>query len=130
MGPSGAGAIILTTYFLILIYRAFFSVVFAFLLRFSMNWLHAEKLWEWTLAGALISLPMGLAVHWASVATDASGMQGAGLQVATLLFLGLRGIVERHILITFPVAALNSMLLFLIHRAFTKEHTPLENGQK
>src|ERR1039457_6505768 len=44
IGPSGAGAVILTTYFLILIFRAFFSVVFAFLLRLSMDWLHAKTL--------------------------------------------------------------------------------------
>ena len=94
-----------------------------------MDWLHAEKLWEWTLAGFLISLPMGLSVHLASVATDASGLQGAGREVAVLLFLGLRGIVERHFVVTFPVAALNSMVLFLVHRAFAREDASSEKSQ-
>ncbi len=36
IGPSGAGAAIMTTYFLVLIFCAFLSFVFAFLLRLSM----------------------------------------------------------------------------------------------
>ena len=124
IGPSGAGAVILTTYFLILIYRAFFSVVFAFLLRLSMGWLHAERLWEWALAGVVLSVPMGLGVRYASRATDAAGLEGAWRQVAVLLFLGLRGIVERHVLITLPVAGLNATVLFLIHRAFAEKAEP------
>ena len=51
IGPSGAGAAIITTYFLVLIFCAFLSLVFAFLLRLSMRWLHAESLWQWALAG-------------------------------------------------------------------------------
>ena len=124
IGPSGAGAVILTTYFLILIFRAFFSVVFAFLLRLSMDWLHAKKLWEWALAGMILSLPMGRGVFWASRAADAAGLQGAWHQVAVVLFLGLRGIVEHHTLLTLPVAGLNASILFLIHRAFSQKAEP------
>jgi hypothetical protein len=119
IGPSSAGAAILTTYFLVLIFCAFLSVVFAFLLRLSMDWLHAEKLWQWAVAGVILALPMTWGVRWASRATDAVGLQGAGRQIAVLLFLGVRGIAERHPLLGLPVAALTAAVLCLIHRAFT-----------
>jgi hypothetical protein len=121
IGPSSAGAAILTTYFLVLIFCAFLSVVFAFLLRLSMDWLHAESLWQWALAGVILSLPMTWGVRWASRATDAAGLQGAGRQIAVLLFLGVRGIAERHALLGLPVAALTAAVLFLVHRAFANK---------
>jgi hypothetical protein len=121
IGPSSAGAAILTTYFLVLIFCAFLSVVFAFLLRLSMDWLHAESLWQWALAGVILSLPMTWGVRWASHATDAAGLQGAGRQIAVLLFLGVRGIAERHGLLGLPVAALTAAVLFLVHRAFANK---------
>ena len=121
IGPSGAGAAIITTYFLVLVFCAFLSVVFAFLLRLSMDWLHVERLWQWALAGVILSLPMTWGVRWASHATDAAGLQGAGRQIAVLLFLGVRGIAERHALLGLPVAALTATVLFLIHRAFAEK---------
>src|SRR5580704_13772806 len=71
IGPTGAGAAILTTCFLVLIFGAFLSVVFGFLLRLSMRWLHAESLWQWVLTGTILALPMAWAVRGASRATDA-----------------------------------------------------------
>jgi hypothetical protein len=121
IGPSSAGAAILTTYFLVLIFCAFLSVAFAFLLRLSMDWLHAESLWQWALAGVILSLPMTWGIRWASRATDAAGLQGAGRQIAVLLFLGVRGIAERHALLGLPVAALTAAVLFLVHRAFANK---------
>jgi len=121
IGPSGAGAAILTTYFLVLIFCAFLSVVFAFILRLSMDWLRAESLWQWALAGVVLSIPMTWGVRWASRATDATGLQGVGRQIAVLLFLGVRGIAERHALLGLPVAALTAAVLFLIHRAFAQK---------
>ncbi len=120
IGPTGAGAAIITTYFLVLIFCAFLSFVFAFLLRLSMDWLHAESLWQWVLAGVILSLPMAWGVRWASRATDAAGLQGAGRQIAVFLFLGARGIAENHPLLGLPVAALTAAVLFLIHRAFRR----------
>jgi hypothetical protein len=120
IGPSGAGAAIITTYFLVLVFCAFLSVVFAFLLRLSMRWLHADRLWEWVLAGIVLAVPMTWGVRWASSVTDASGLQGAGRQIAVLLFLGVRGIAERHALLGLPVAALTAAVLFLVHRAFSQ----------
>jgi hypothetical protein len=116
--------VILTTYFLVLIFRAFFSVVFAFLLRLAMDWLHAEKLWEWALTGVIIGLSLGRGVFWASRATDAAGLQGAWRQVAVVLFLGMRGVVEHHTLLTLPVAGINASVLFLVHRAFSRKAEP------
>jgi hypothetical protein len=121
IGPTGAGAAIITTYFLVLVFCAFLSVVFAFLLRLSMDWLHAKSLWQWALAGIILSLPMTWGVRFASRATDAAGLQGAGRQIAVLLFLGVRGIAERHALLGLPVAALTAAVLFLIHRAFANK---------
>jgi len=121
IGPTGAGAAIITTYFLVLVFCAFLSVVFAFLLRLSMRWLRAERLWQWALAGIILSVPLTWAVRWASRATDAAGLQGAGRQIAVLLFLGVRGIAENHPLLGLPVAALNAAVLFLIHRAFVEK---------
>ncbi len=121
IGPTGAGAAIITTYFLVLVFCAFLSAVFAFFLRLFMRWLHAENLWQWSLAGIVLSLPMTWVVRWASRMTDASGLQGAGRQVAVLLFLGVRGIAENHALLGLPVAALTAAVLFLIHRAFGRE---------
>ncbi|HXP80270.1 MAG TPA: hypothetical protein VN976_10225 [Verrucomicrobiae bacterium] len=121
IGPSGAGAAIITTYFLVLVFCAFLSVVFAFLLRLSMDWLRAERLWQWAVAGVILSLPMTWGVRWASRATDAVGLQGAGRQIAVLLFIGVRGIAERHALLGLPVAALTATVLFLIHRAFAEK---------
>jgi hypothetical protein len=120
-GPSGAGAEIITTYFLVLVFCAFLSVVFAFLLRLFLGWLRAERLWQWALAGVALALPMTWAVRWASRATDVAGLQGAGRQVAVLLFLGVRGIAENHPLLGLPVAALTAAVLFLIHRAFSQK---------
>ena len=60
IGPTGAGAAIITTYFLVLIFCAFLSFVFAFLLRLSMRWLHAEALWQWVLAGILLAQVLAL----------------------------------------------------------------------
>ena len=130
IGPTGAGAAILTMCFLILIFCAFLSVVFAFLLRLSMNLLHAESLWQWILAGAFLSLPMAWGIRWASRASDAAGLQGAGRQIAVLLFLGVRGIAERHALLGLPVAALTAAVLFLVHRAFGQEFPSSSNGEK
>jgi hypothetical protein len=118
IGPSGAGAAIITTYFLVLVFCAFLSVVFAFFLRLSMRWLHAESLWQWVLAGVILSLPMTWGVRWASRLADAAGLQGAAYQIAVLLFLGVRGIAERHPFLGLPAAGLNAAVLFLIYRAF------------
>jgi hypothetical protein len=120
IGPSGAGAAIITTYFLVLVFCAFLSVVFAFLLRLCMEWLRAESVWQWALAGIILSLPLTWGVRWASSATDAAGLQGPGRQIAVLLFLGVRGIAENHPLLGLPVAALNATVLFLINRAFAQ----------
>ena len=121
IGPSSAGAAIITTYFLVLVFCAFLSVVFAFLLRLSMGWLHAGRLWQWALAGAVLAVPMTWGVRWASRATDAAGLEGPGRQIAVLLFLGVRGIAEHHPFLGLPVAALTATVLFLIHRAFAEK---------
>ena len=121
IGPTGAGAAILTMYFLVLIFCAFLSLVFAFLLRLSMGWLNAERFWEWALAGVVLALPMMWGVRWASRVTDAAGLEGAGRQVAVFLFLGVRGIAEHHALLALPVAAVNAAVLFLIHSAFVEK---------
>jgi hypothetical protein len=121
IGPTGAGAEILTTYFLVLIFGAFLSLVFAFLLRRIMGWMHAEHLWQWVVAGVALALPLTWIVRWASHATDMLGLQGAGRQLAVVLFLGVRGIAERHALLGLPVAALTAAVLFLVHRAFSQD---------
>jgi hypothetical protein len=126
MGPTGAGAAIITTYFLVLVFCAFLSVVFAFFLRLIMRVLHAESLWQWMLAGTVLSMPMVWVVRWASRLMDSSGVQGVGREIAVLLFLGVRGIAENHPLLGLPVAALNAGVLFLIHRAFGREDTAVE----
>jgi hypothetical protein len=126
MGPTGAGAAIITTYFLVLVFCAFLSVVFAFLLRLTMRVLHAESLWQWVVAGTVLSMPMVWVVRWASRLMDSSGVQGVGREIAVLLFLGVRGIAENHPLLGLPVAALNAGVLFLIHRAFGREDTAVE----
>lgn len=124
IGPSGAGAAILTTYFLVLIFGAFLSLVFAFLLRRIMGWMHAERLWEWVCMGVVLALPMAWGVRWASRATDAMDLQGAWRQLAVVLFLGVRGIAEHHAFLGLPVAALTAAVLFLVHRAFAQEAEP------
>jgi len=86
-----------------------------------MSWLHGERMWQWALAGTILALPMAGGVRWASRVTDAIGLQGVGRQIAVLLFLGLRGIAEHHVLLALPVAALTSAVLFLIHRAFDQK---------
>jgi hypothetical protein len=129
IGPTGAGAAIITTYFLVLVFCAFLSVVFAFLLRLSMRWLRAENVWMWALGGMILSLPMTWAIRWASRAADTAGLQGAARQIAVLLFLGVRGIAENHALLGLPVAALNAAVLFLVHRAFSQKIEPT-NGLK
>jgi hypothetical protein len=121
IGPSAAGAAIITTYFLVLVFCAFLSLVFAFLLRRSMVLFQAGSMWQWVLAGTILSLPMAWAVRWASHVTDTIGLQGAGHQIAIFLFLGVRGIAEHHVLLALPVAALTSAVLFLIHRAFEQK---------
>ncbi len=121
IGPSAAGAAIITNYFLVLVFCAFLSVVFAFLLRRLMIFFHAESLWQWVLTGTILALPIAEAVRWASRATDTIGLEGAGHEIAIFLFLGLRGIAEHHVLLTLPVAALTSVVLFLIHRAFEEK---------
>jgi hypothetical protein len=121
IGPSGAGAAILTTYFLVLVFCAFLSVVFAFFLRLFMGWMRAESLWQWILAGVVLSLPMTWGVRWASRATDAAGLDGAVRQIAVFLFLGVRGIAEQHPLLGLPAAGLTAAVLFLIHRAFSQK---------
>jgi hypothetical protein len=118
IGPTGAGVAIITTYFLVLVFCAFLSAVFAFILRVSMDRLHAERLWQWALAGMVLSMPMTWGVRWASRLTDAAGIEGAARQIAVLLFLGLRGIAERHPFLGLPAAALNGAVLFLVHLAF------------
>jgi hypothetical protein len=128
MGPTGAGAAIITTYFLVLVFCAFLSVVFAFLLRLTMRVLHAESLWQWVVAGTVLSMPMVWVVRWASRLMDSSGVQGVGREIAVLLFLGVRGIAENHPLLGLPVAALNAGVLFLIHRAFGREDTAVEKN--
>jgi hypothetical protein len=124
IGPTGAGVAIITTYFLVLVFCAFLSVIFAFLLRLTMDWLRAERLWQWALAGAILAMPMTWGVRLASRATDAAGVQGAGRQIAVFLFLGVRGIAENHPFLGLPVAALTAGVLFLIHRAFSQKAEP------
>jgi hypothetical protein len=120
IGPSAAGAAIITNYFLVLVFGAFVSLVFAFLLRRLMGWFRAERLGEWILAGTILALPLAWGVGWASRVTDALGLEGVSRQLAVLLFLGVRGIAEPHALLSLPVAALTSVVLFLIHRAFVE----------
>src|SRR5579872_4185772 len=74
MGPTGAGAAIITTYFLVLVFCAFLSAVFAFFLRLITRVLHAESWWQWMLAGAALSLPIVWIVRWGSRLMDASGV--------------------------------------------------------
>ncbi|HWF12282.1 MAG TPA: hypothetical protein VG272_00990 [Candidatus Acidoferrales bacterium] len=126
MGPTSAGAAIITTYFLVLVFCAFLSVVFAFFLRLIMRVLHAESMWQWMLAGTVLAMPMVFAVRWASRMMDSSRVQGVGREIAVLLFLGVRGIAENHPLLGLPVAALNAGVLFLIHRAFGREDALLD----
>jgi predicted membrane-bound dolichyl-phosphate-mannose-protein mannosyltransferase len=126
MGPTGAGAAIITTYFLVLVFCAFLSVVFAFFLRLIMRLLHAESLWQWVLAGTALSMPIVWVVRWASWWMDSSGVQGVGREIAVLLFLGVRGIAENHPLLGLPVAAMTAGILFLIHRAFGREDPAVE----
>ena len=121
MGPSGAGVTIITTYFLVLVFCAFLSVVFAFFLRLLMDWMRAGRLWQWVLAGIVLSVPMTWGVRWASRAVDAAGLQGAMREVAVFLFLGVRGIAEQHPFLGLPAAGLNAAVLFLIHRAFAQK---------
>jgi hypothetical protein len=121
IGPSGAGAAILTTYFLVLVFCAFLSVVFAFLLRLFMDWLRAEQLWQWILAGVILSLPLTFGVRWASRVADVAGLQGGSRQVAVFLFLGVRGIAEHHPFLGLPAAGLTAAVLFLVHRAFSEK---------
>ncbi|HET6143586.1 MAG TPA: hypothetical protein VFE02_08750 [Candidatus Acidoferrales bacterium] len=121
MGPTGAGVAIITTYFLVLVFGAFLSVVFAFFLRLVMRLLHAENMWQWVLAGTVLAVPMVFVVRWASRVMDSSGAQGVEREIAVLLFLGVRGIAENHPLLGLPVAALTAGVLFLIHRAFGRE---------
>ncbi|HWX38475.1 MAG TPA: hypothetical protein VNY09_04485 [Candidatus Sulfotelmatobacter sp.] len=121
IGPSGAGAAILTTYFLVLVFCAFLSVVFAFLLRLVMDWLRAESLWQWVVAGVILSLPLTWGVRWASRITDTTGLQGAPRQIAVFLFLGVRGIAENHPFLGLPAAGLTAAVLFLVHRAFAQK---------
>ena len=121
MGPTSAGAAIITTYFLVLVFCAFLSVAFAFFLRFSMRVLHAESMWQWMLAGTVLAIPMVFAVRWGSRVMDSSGVQGVGREIAVLLFLGVRGIAENHPILGLPVAALTASVLFLIHRAFSEQ---------
>jgi Zn-dependent protease with chaperone function len=121
IGPTGAGAAILTTYFLTLVFCAFLSVVFAYLLRLTMGWFDAEKLWQWVLAGVVLSLPMTWGVRWGSRVTDAAGIEGAPRQIAVFLFLGVRGIAEHHPFLGLPAAGLTAAVLFLIHRAFSEK---------
>jgi hypothetical protein len=121
IGPTGAGAAILTAYFLVLIFGAFLSLLFAFLLRRIMVWMRAERLWEWAAAGVVLALPMTVGVRWASRLADAIGLQGVGRQLAVILFLGVRGIAEHHVVLSLPVAALTAAVLFLIHRAFAQK---------
>jgi hypothetical protein len=120
-GPSGIGAAIITTYFLVLIFCAFLSLLFAFLLRRLMIVFRAKSLWQWVLTGTVLALPMAWGVRWASRAADAMDLEGAGHQIAILLFLGVRGIAEHNFLLALPVAALDSAVLFLIHRAFAQK---------
>ncbi len=121
IGPSGAGAAIITTYFLVLIFGAFISLVFAFFLRQLMALLRAQSLWQWALGGIFLSVPMAFGIRWASRATDRAGLEGAGQQIAVFLFLGVRGIAENHALLGLPVAGLTAAVLFLIHRAFAQK---------
>ena len=118
MGPTGAGAAIITTYFLVLVFCAFLSVVFAFFLRLIMRLLHGDRMWQWVLAGTVLAMPMVFAIRWASRVMDSSGAQGVEREIAVLLFLGVRGIAENHPLLGLPVAAMTAAVLFLIHRAF------------
>jgi hypothetical protein len=120
MGPTGAGAAIISTYFLVLVFCAFLSVVFAFVLRYVMRLLRAERMWQWVLAGTVLAVPMVFAVRGASQVMDSSGVQGVWREIAVLLFLGVRGIAENHPFLGLPVAALTAGVLFLIHRAFLR----------
>lgn len=129
MGPTGAGAAIITTYFLVLVFCAFLSVVFAFLLRRAMCLLHAESLWQWVIAGTALAIPMVWAVRWASHLMDLSDVQGVWREIAVVLFLGVRGIAENHPFLGLPAAALNGAVLFLIHRAFGREDAGVEKKQ-
>ncbi|HTC62672.1 MAG TPA: hypothetical protein VK709_07500, partial [Candidatus Saccharimonadales bacterium] len=108
---------------------AFLSVVFAFFLRRAMRLLHAESLWQWVLAGTVLSIPMVWAVRWASRLMDLSEVQGVRREIAVLLFLGVRGIAENHPYLGLPVAALNAGVLFLIHRAFGRGEVGAEKKQ-
>ncbi len=121
IGPTGAGAVIITTYFLVLVYCAFLSVVFAFLLRLIMGRLHAGRLWQWIVVGVILALPMTWGVRWAAGLTDAAGVGGAPRQVAVFLFLGVRGIAEHHPFLGLPAAALTAAVLWLVNRAFVEK---------
>ena len=87
IGPSGAGAAIITTYFLVLVFCAFLSAgVRVFAAAFDAAGCTRKALWQWALAGMILSLPMTWGVRWASRATDAAGLQGAGRQIAVFFF--------------------------------------------
>src|SRR5882762_7651981 len=63
IGPSGAGVAIITTYFLVLIFCAFLSLLFAFLFGGLMSWVRAKKQWQWVLAGPGLALPVAWGVR-------------------------------------------------------------------
>jgi hypothetical protein len=121
IGPAAAGAAIITNYFLVLVFCAFLSFVFAFLLRRLMALFHVESIWPWVLTGTALALPMAWGVRGAAHASDVVGLQGPGHEIAVFLFLGVRGIAEHHVWLGLPVAALTSIVLFLINRAFNQQ---------
>lgn len=102
-----------------LIFGAFASLIGAFLLRRIAAAFHWWQVWQWTLAGAVLTpVIIGLVGAWWR--RVGSPPQGASSWLS-LLGLGPAVVLDAGLWLAIPVGAATAILLFRIHRAFAPQ---------
>jgi hypothetical protein len=114
----GSASGFLVLYFFGLIFGAFPSVLFAWLLRRIVAVLRAEQVWVWVVLGAALAYPLLWSLGWVGRLPQGPGRPDSFIWV--LLFGGFRGWPSRVFVAAIPAAAATSATLFYIHRAFKK----------
>lgn len=105
--------------FLGLIFGAFTSLLFGFILRRIAIGFRVQHLWIWSLIGAALSYPLLKGLSWVGMLSGrAQGQEGF---LRLLLFAGIRGWSGHILLVAIPAGAVTAGVLFAVHRAFAQK---------
>lgn len=121
LGLSETASSFIFVYFIGLIVGASTALFYGFLLRRLMIWTHANRIWQWTIVGAALAIPIVFALRWVKHFRDLLSILPFFMSV--LMGAGLANVAENNhnVLAAALAGAATSATLFYVHRAFAQK---------